>query len=287
MFNYPTISKSRSLSFRRDLRMATILDQILADKRQEIQAQKERVSLEQLRKRIAAMGKCRNFYQALTKPNVRGLNVIAEVKKASPSAGLIRADFDPAQIAKTYQRCGADAISVLTDEKYFQGCLDDLRAVRAAVDLPVLRKDFIVDPYQIYEARAAGADAVLLIAEALNASELMDLLILANQLTMTALIEVHDADSLLRVRSMIGFPQKHYSLLGINNRDLRTMQVDLNTTARLAQLVDNKRQVVAESGIRTREDVQRLIDIGVGGVLIGQTLCASGDIEKTFRQLFG
>lgn len=267
--------------------MATILDQILADKRQEVAAQKERQPLEQLRKRIAAMGKCRNFYQALVKPNRRGLNVIAEVKKASPSAGVIRAQFDPAQIARTYQRCGADAISVLTDEKYFQGSLEDLSAVRSAVDLPVLRKDFIVDAYQIYQARALGADAVLLIAEALNASELMDFLILANQLTMTALIEVHDADSLLRVRSMVGFPQKHYSLIGINNRDLRTMQVDLATTARLVELVPDRRQVIAESGIRTRQDVLRLVELGVGGVLIGQTLCASGDIEKTFGELFG
>ncbi len=267
--------------------MSTILDQIVADKRKEVAARKAALPLEELRKQLRDLPKCRNFYQAVTKKNPRGLNVIAEVKKASPSAGVIRADFDPVAIARTYAACGADAISVLTDEKYFQGRLEYLTAVKAAVDIPVLRKDFFVDPYQIYEARAAGADAILLIAEALTESELSDLLILAGQLTLTTLIEVHDADSLLRVRSLLGFPQKHYSVLGVNNRDLRTMQVDINTTGRLAELVDNRRELIAESGIRTRQDVEKLIALGVGGVLIGQTLCASGDIAAKFAELFG
>jgi len=267
--------------------MTTILDQIVADKRQEVAAQKAALPLEELRKRLRDLPKCRNFYQAVTKKNPRGLNVIAEVKKASPSAGVIRADFDPVAIARTYAACGADAVSVLTDEKYFQGRLDYLTAVKAAVDIPVLRKDFFVDPYQVYQARAAGADAILLIAEALPAGDLMDLLILAGQLTLTTLIEVHDADSLMRVRSLLGFPQKHYSVLGVNNRDLRTMQVDLNTTGRLAELVENRRELIAESGIRTRQDVEKLIALGVGGVLIGQTLCASGDIAAKFAELFG
>lgn len=267
--------------------MATILDQIVADKRQEVAARKAVLPLEELRKQLRDLPKCRNFYQAVTKKNPRGLNVIAEVKKASPSAGVIRADFDPAAIARTYAACGADAVSVLTDEKYFQGKLEYLTAVKAAVDIPVLRKDFFVDAYQVYEARAAGADAILLIAEALPAADLMDLLILAGQLTLTTLIEVHDADSLMQVRSLLGFPQKHYSVLGVNNRDLRTMQIDLNTTGRLAELVDNRRELIAESGIRTRQDVEKLIALGVGGVLIGQTLCASGDIAATFAELFG
>jgi indole-3-glycerol phosphate synthase len=267
--------------------VGTILDQILADKRQEVARRKKEIPIESFQDKALSMPKCRNFYKAVTKTNPRGLNVIAEVKKASPSAGLIRADFDPVQIALTYQRCGADAISVLTDEKYFQGKLEYLSAVREAVGLPVLRKDFIVDPYQIYEARAAGADAILLIAEALNQADLTDLLILANELTLTALIEVHDADSLLRIRSLIGFPQKHYSVLGINNRDLSTMQVDLNNTGRLAELADNPKELIAESGIRTRQDVEKLIRLGIGGVLIGQTLCASDSIEKKFEELFG
>jgi len=154
------------------------------------------------------------------------------------------------------------------------------------VSIPVLRKDFIVDPYQVFEAKAAGADAILLIAEALPAGHLMDLLILANELTLSVLIEAHQADTLLKVRSMVGFPQKHYTLLGINNRDLNTMTVDLNTTSRLAELVEDKRELVSESGIKTRQDVRKLVNVGVGAVLIGETLCASYSIEDKFRELF-
>ena len=266
--------------------METVLDKILADTRREVERRKADRPLETFRKQAMRLPKCRNFYQAVTKPNPRGLNVIAEVKKASPSAGVIRENFDAVQIARTYEACGADAISVLTDEPYFQGRLEYLTAVKETVQVPVLRKDFIVDAYQVYEARAAGADAILLIAEALPPSDLMDLLILANDLTLTVLIEVHDADALLQVRSLIGFPQKHYSVLGVNNRDLRTMKVDLNTTQRLADLVEHRNELIAESGVRTRQDVEKLIRIGVGGVLIGQTLCASASITEKFAELF-
>lgn len=267
--------------------MSTILDEILAHKRQEVAVRKNQVPLEELRRKISGLPKCRNFYQAVTKKNPRGLNVIAEVKKASPSAGVIREHFEPVEIARIYERCGADAISVLTDEKYFGGKLEYLTAVKEAVRLPVLRKDFIVDAYQVYEARAAGADAILLIAEALPQGQIMDLMILANQLTLTVLLEVHEADSLLQMRSLIGFPQKHYSVLGINNRDLRTMKVDLNHTRRLAELADNRREVIAESGIHTRQDVEMLKGLGIGGVLIGQALCGSRSIEEKFEELFG
>ena len=266
--------------------MANILDKIIEDKRVEVARRKEQQPIELLKEKVQGLSKCRNFYTAVTKQHPRGLNVIAEVKKASPSAGLIRENFDPVVIAQTYEQCGADAISVLTDEKYFQGSLDYLTAVKEAVILPVLRKDFMIDPYQIYEARAAGADAVLLIVEALTPAELMDLLILANDLTLTALIEVHGADTLLQVRSMVGFPQKNYSVLGVNNRDLTTMTVDINNTARLADMVDNRRELIAESGIKTRADVEKLIALGVGGVLIGQTLCESERIEDKFNELF-
>jgi len=232
------------------------------------------------------LGKCRNFYKAVTKANSRGINVIAEIKKASPSAGVICRDFAPVTIAKTYERCGADAISILTDEKYFQGKLEYLDHVKHAVDLPILRKDFIIDIWQVYESRVAGADAILLIAEALKPAELIDLMIAAAELTLTVLLEVHDADSLLAVRSMVGFPRKGYSVLGINNRDLATMKVDLNTTSRLAGLLDNKVELVAESGIKTRQDVKKLKAAGVSAVLIGQTLCESGDIAAKFKELF-
>ena len=264
-----------------------ILEKIINDKKVEVEERKLRTSIEQFQEQIRTMPKCRNFYKAVTKHNSRGLNVIAEVKKASPSAGVIRSDFDPVAIARTYAKCGADAISVLTDEKYFQGRLEYVEQVKQAVKLPILRKDFIIDNWQMYESRAAGADAILLIAEALKPGEIMDLMITAAELTMTVLVEVHDADTLLQVRSLIGFPQKGYSVLGINNRNLATMQVDLNTTSRLAELVDNKNELVAESGIKTRRDVERLKSIGVRAVLVGQVLCESPAIEEKFTELFG
>jgi indole-3-glycerol phosphate synthase len=244
-------------------------------------------SVEQLKSEIISMPRCRNFYKAVTKRNSRGLNVIAEVKKASPSAGVIREDFDAVAIAKIYQKCGADAISVLTDEKYFQGKLEYISRIKEAVDLPVLRKDFIIDIWQVYESRAAGADAILLIAEALTAGKLMDLMIAAAELTLTVLLEVHEADTLLQVRSLIGFPKKGYSVLGINNRNLATMKVDLGTSRRLAEFVDNKSELVVESGIKTRTDVEKLKSIGIGAVLVGQVLCESDSLEKKFEELFG
>jgi len=267
--------------------LENILDKILADKKKEVELRKSQVTLEQLKEQIRPMSKCRNFYKAVTKPNARGINVIAEVKKASPSAGIICKDFDPVAIAKTYEKCGADAISCLTDEKYFHGQIEYLKQIKEAVDLPILRKDFIIDTWQIYESRAAGADAILLIAEALKPGELMDLMIAAAELTLTVLLEVHQADTLLNVRSMIGFPKKGYSVIGINNRNLMTMEVDLNATSRLATLLEDKNELVAESGIKTREDVEKLKDIGVRAVLIGQTLCESDNIEEKFKELFG
>ena len=259
----------------------------MADKTVEVRCRQSQTSLDQLKEQVADLPKCRNFYKAVTAPNRRCINVIAEVKKASPSAGLIREDFDPVAIARAYEKCGANAISVLTDEKYFQGRLEYIDQVHRAVNLPVMRKDFIIDIWQVYESRAAGADAILLIAEALKPGELMDLMIAAAELTLTVLLEVHQADTLLAVRSLIGFPKKGYSILGINNRDLTTMQVDLNTTGRLAGLLDENTELVAESGIRTRADVEKLKSVGVKAVLIGQTLCEHPDIEEKFTELFG
>ncbi|MHC4500575.1 MAG: indole-3-glycerol phosphate synthase TrpC [Planctomycetota bacterium] len=267
--------------------MANILDKIIADKRAEVDYRQSQRSLEQLQVEVRSKPRCRNFYKAVTKPNSRGINVIAEVKKASPSAGIIREDFDPVAIARTYQKCGADAISVLTDEKYFQGRLEYINQIKEAVEVPILRKDFIIDLWQVHESRAAGADAILLIAEALKPGELMDLMIAAAELTLTVLLEVHQADTLLGVRSVIGFPKKGYSVLGINNRNLTTMEVDLNTTSRLGGLLDNKKELVAESGIKTRADVEKLKSVGVRAVLVGQVLCESADIEGKFAELFG
>jgi indole-3-glycerol phosphate synthase len=267
--------------------LPNILDKIIADKKLEVQQLKENCPLERLRSQIADLPRCRNFYKAVTKKTPGRINVIAEVKKASPSAGVIRENFDPAGIARIYQNSGAAAISCLTDEKYFQGRLDYIAEIKKNVSLPVMRKDFIVEKYQVYQSRVAGADAILLIVEALKPAQLMDLLILANQLGLTALIESHKIESIMQMRSLLGFPNKSYSILGINNRDLTTMQVDINNTLRLAELVDDKQRLVAESGIKNREDVQKLIDARIGAVLIGQTLCESPDIAAKFRELFG
>jgi indole-3-glycerol phosphate synthase len=266
--------------------MSTILDKIIQTKRQEIAERQRHTSVDLLKEKIAGMDKPRNFFRAVTTPTSKRLNLIAEVKKASPSAGVIRADFDPVKIAQAYEAAGADALSVLTDETYFQGKLEYIQAVRQAVKLPVLRKDFIIDPYQVYETRAAGADAMLLIAECLETSQLIDLQILATELNLTVLIEVHDLENLMRVRdSVIGFPHKQYSLLGINNRDLRTFKTDLGTTLRLAELVEDRKVLVSESGIATNEDIKKLAHAGVSAVLVGETLMRSDDIAKTVADL--
>ena len=264
-----------------------ILQMILETKRKEIADLRNRRSMADLRVASAAGPPVRNFFAAVTGPPRRLVNVIAEVKKASPSAGVIRADFDPVAIARQYEAGGATAISVLTDRQYFQGSLEHLRAVREAVALPVLRKDFIIDEGQVYESRAAGADAILLIAAALPLGRLADLMILSAELKLTVLLEVHDADELLAVRSMVGFPHRAYSLLGINNRDLATFQVDIATTLRLAPLAGEGVAIVSESGIRTRQDVERLKAGGVCGVLVGETLMRCDDIQAGIEQLLG
>ena len=197
--------------------MATTLEKILKVKEVEIAQAKKVIPLETLRGDLESLPRCLNFYRTVTKQHPRGINVIAEIKKASPSAGVIRNDFDAVELAGAFQRAGADALSVLTDESFFQGSLEYIWQIKQSVNLPILRKDFLIDPYQIYQSRVAGADAVLLIAEAVNPSRLMDMLILANSLSMTVLLEVHEMDTLLQVRSMVGFPQEHYCLLGINN----------------------------------------------------------------------
>ncbi len=264
--------------------MASVLDKIVAYKRVEVARAQERVPLEALQEQAQQAPKPRNFFQAVTRPKKR-LRVIAEVKKASPSAGVIREDFDPVAIAKAYHENGAAAISCLTDEKHFQGSLDYIALIKEAVPLPVLRKDFIVDPYQLYESRVAGADAVLLIGECLEEAELLDLLILATELKLTTLVEVHDVETLLMVRPHIGFPHPTYTLLGINNRDLRSMTTDLSHTMRLLEMVENLDIVVSESGIRTHEDVKRLRQAGVYRVLVGEHLMRQPDVGVALHEL--
>ena len=205
--------------------------------------------------------------------------VIAECKRASPSAGIINEDFDPVDLAQRYEACGAAAISVLTDAKFFSGSLEDLRAVRGAVSLPLLRKDFLFDPYQLYEARAAGADAILLIVTALEEGQLRDLLAEARELSLAALVEVHDEWELERALRCGA------SLIGINNRDLRTFQTDLMTTTKLAPLMPSEITLVAESGIRSVADVSAMAAAGAQAVLIGETLVRAVDLRETLGAL--
>jgi indole-3-glycerol phosphate synthase len=257
----------------------TILDKIVATKRDEIALAKAAKPLEQLREELPLAPPPRDFLGALTAPGP--IRLIAEVKKASPSKGVIRADFQPVAIAQSYERHGASCLSVLTDREYFQGSLDYLRQVRAAVALPVLRKDFIVDPYQVVEARAAGADAVLLIAECLDDGPLQSLHDLIVELGMTPLVELYEPQNLARV---LGIGAK---LIGINNRDLRTFEVDLEHTVRLKRGIPADRAVVGESGIRTRRDVERLEEAGVRAILVGETLMASDDLGAAVDRLLG
>jgi len=264
-----------------------ILQTILETKRKEVARLLRRTSLDELARRAREAEPVRNFFAAVTRPPRRPVNLIAEIKKASPSAGVICEDFDPVAIARQYEASGADALSVLTDEKYFQGKLEHLGAVRRAVKLPILRKDFIIDPSQVYESRAAGADAILLIAAALPPGKLIDLMILATELRMTCLLEVHEADELMRVRSMVGFPHPAYGLLGINNRDLTSFKVDIGTTVRLASLAGEDAPLVSESGIRSLADVQRLAAAGVKAILVGETLMRADSIDAGVRELLG
>ncbi|MFA6135115.1 MAG: indole-3-glycerol phosphate synthase TrpC [Phycisphaerae bacterium] len=267
-----------------------ILQTILETKRKEVEQLRRDVTLESLQAAAAAAPPAMNFFSAVTQTPRRTVNLIAEVKRASPSAGVIRQDFDPVAIARRYADAGADAISVLTDEQYFQGKLDYLRDIRAAVTVPLLRKDFIIDPWQVYQSRAAGADAILLIAAALPLGTLMDLMILATELRMTVLVEVHDMTELMGVRQMVGMPLPAFALLGINNRNLNTFHVDIATTLRLAELADmgdRRLPVVSESGIKTRRDVEKLAAAGVQAILVGETLMRQDDIAAAVEDLLG
>ncbi|MFN2110012.1 MAG: indole-3-glycerol phosphate synthase TrpC [Anaerolineae bacterium] len=254
----------------------TILDKIIAHKREEVALHKQAKPLVTWKVEAESAAPPRDFLAALRVP---GVSLIAEVKKASPSKGLLCPDFDPVGLARTYAANGASAISVLTDARFFQGSLDDLRAVRKTVDIPVLRKDFVVDAYQIYEARAAGADAVLLIVAALDDTHLYALHTLIYELGMTALVEVHNAAELERALSL----RPH--LIGVNNRDLRTFHVTLDTTAALRPCIPAGVVVVAESGIHTPEDVARLAAIGVDAMLVGEALVTAKNIGEKIRGL--
>ncbi|MEQ8769132.1 MAG: indole-3-glycerol phosphate synthase TrpC [Phycisphaerales bacterium] len=270
-----------------------VLAEIIEHKRAEVERAKQEVPLKDLELEVAQAEPPRNFFAAVTNRRPKGTTaIIAEIKRKSPSAGWIRPEyeqdgFELEVIARAYSRGGASAISCLTDEKFFGGRLSFIQRVKAACDLPVLRKDFVIDPYQLWEARAAGADAVLLIAECLNERQIIDMLILGRQLQLTTLLEVHSMENLLRVRPHVGFPHAGYNLLGINNRDLTTMTTDLAHTTRLIDLVDDPSVLVSESGIKTSADLARLRDAGVNIALVGEHLMREADPGAALAALLG
>lgn len=257
--------------------VSSILDRIVETKREEVAELLPR--LPELRARAADAPRTRGFARSLR--SAREVRLLAEVKRRSPSAGEIRPGADPAEVARAYQAGGAAAVSVLTDRHYFGGELDFLRAVRAAVRLPVLRKDFVVHPAQLWEARGAGADAVLLIVRILDDALLRELLALAGELGMDALVEAHDAEELERALAAGS------TLVGVNNRDLASFHTDLELSVRLAPAVSSRVTLVAESGIRTPEDVDRLGAAGVDAILVGESLMRRGDLRAAAAELAG
>jgi len=257
----------------------SILSEILANKRTEVDCARRRVPAAELEARIAEMAPARDFVGALLAAEPPAL--IAEVKKASPSKGVIREDFDPVAVARTYAENGATCLSVLTDEPFFQGHLSHLRMVREIVQQPLLRKDFLIDEYQLLESRAAGADAVLFIMAALRCVDLEALLQRTRALGMAALVEVHNREEL---EEALGTSAR---VIGVNNRDLHQFRTTLQTTLDLMPLIPSDRVVVSESGVNRRADVERLRDAGVRAVLVGEALMREQDIGAKVRELLG
>ncbi len=261
--------------------MSDILNRILARKVEELAERSARLPLAELRARVADQPDTRGFAAALESRVEAGrAAVIAEIKKASPSKGVIRADFDPVAIAQSYQRGGASCLSVLTDVDFFQGADAYLQQVRAACGLPLLRKDFTIDAYQVYEARVIGADCILLIAAALDDETLMDLALLAADLDLDVLVEVHDGDELERALEIPA------PLIGINNRNLRSFEVSLETSVNLRRNVPAERLLVSESGIATREDVAHLRTAGIHAFLVGEAFMRATDPGSELQRLF-
>ncbi|NDI34362.1 indole-3-glycerol phosphate synthase TrpC [Chengkuizengella sediminis] len=258
-----------------------ILDQIVATKKEEVERLKSAFSIRNYKNIISTLPPCKGFEKALTKTKNRSMGLIAEVKKASPSKGLIREDFNPVEIAKSYEKAGADCLSVLTDEQYFQGSIKYLKQVREVVNLPLLRKEFIIDPLQIYEARIIGADAILLIAALLTMEQMRELTKLSTDLGMDTLIEVHDLEELEQVLSL------DVSLIGINNRNLKTFETDIQTTETLITHIPKEVTVVSESGISNASQIKHLLIKGAGAVLVGEHFMRQDSVELAVNQLMG
>jgi len=262
--------------------MSDVLQRILAVKREEIAAAKQAIPAREIEARARAAAPARDFVDAMRAKRAAGRPaVIAEIKRASPSKGLLREDFDPAAIARGYEAGGAACLSVLTDRQFFQGAPEHLVVARAACTLPALRKDFVLEPYQIHEARALGADCILLIAAALAPDAMCALEALAHELGMAVLVEIHDADELDAALTL------RTPLLGINNRNLHTFETRLETTLELLRRIPSERIVVTESGILSPADVERLWQGGVGAFLVGEALMRASDPGKGLQELFG
>ncbi|VAW75106.1 Indole-3-glycerol phosphate synthase [hydrothermal vent metagenome] len=258
-----------------------ILQKILIRKHEEISEASEKISITQLQQKILTASPVRGFVQAIKDKRAQGKPaVIAEIKKASPSKGVLRENFDPVSIAKSYERGGAACLSVLTDVDYFQGCTEYLQQARAACHLPVIRKDFIIDPYQVYEARAMGADCILLIVAALEDTQLHQLASLAADLSLDVLVEVHNAEELERALNT------SLTLIGINNRNLRTFETSLDTTLDLLPQIGNNRIVVTESGILTQADVDIMLNNNVDTFLVGEAFMRAHDPGGMLSSLF-
>ncbi len=256
--------------------IATILDKIIADKRYEVEQKKPCLPVSALKERLVRRKALRDFAGALSG---EGIKLIAEVKKASPSRGVLCPDFNPMALAKTYAQGGAAAISVLTEVSHFQGSLKYLIAIREETSIPLLRKDFIFDEYQVYESAAFGADALLLIAAILSQEQLEEMLALSHSLGLGCLVEVHDENEL--EKALLGGAE----IIGINNRDLNTFTVDINTTRRLRPLIPEGRIVVSESGINNRDDITKIKEWGVNAVLVGEALVTAGSIPAKMEEL--
>lgn len=257
-----------------------ILSEIIEEKRRSIKIAKERISLEDIKKQLCdKKTQKRNFKHAISQGH--DINIIAEIKKASPTRGLIRENFNPAKIAEEYQVNGACAISVLTEEKYFEGRLDYIKTVKEVSTLPVLRKDFIVEEYQVYESALAGSDAILLIANILSMEEIAKLSSLAKSLDMSALCEIHTEEDLEKAVSA------RVDIIGINNRDLHTFKLSIDTTGNLIGLVPKGKIIVSESGIRSHSDILFLKSLGVNAVLIGEVFMDAEDIGAKLREFRG
>ena len=261
--------------------MTDILQRILARKSEEVAERSALLPLGELSARLADLPDTRGFAAAIdAKIDAGEPAIIAEVKKASPSRGVIRPDFQPADIARSYERAGAACLSVLTDRDFFHGSEECLKQARSACALPVLRKDFIIDPYQVYETRAMGADCVLLIVAALDDAQLLELSLLAAELDLDVLCEVHDVEEMDRALAL------PVPLIGVNNRNLRTFQTSLDTSLELQELIDLDRVLVSESGIRTPNDVERLREAGIHAFLVGETFMRAEDPGTELKRLF-